>query len=84
VTAPKVRYFNVPLSEAAAAYFESCARVRNVMPGPLIKEMLELVASEVMLTNILDDDGKRRKASERKLGDRGYHERYHKRGQNKQ
>lgn len=66
------RYFNIPLSLEASAYFESCARIRNLMPGPLLAKTLELIAAETMLGNILDDDAK---PEHRKPGGRGFRER---------
>lgn len=68
------RIFSLRLSDEAAAYFESCARIRDVMPGPLVSEMLELISRDVLLGAILDDGEqlKRKKVS----GGRGF-ERHH-------
>ena len=66
------RFFNLPLSEKTASYFTELARPRNVMPGRLMANMLELIAENAMGDNILDDDGE----SMRRLGDRKFREQF--------
>lgn len=50
-----IRGLTLRLSEEAQAYFDSCARIRDVMSGPLIVEVLETVARSQLVQAVLDD-----------------------------
>jgi hypothetical protein len=51
-------------------YLRSCARIRKISMQALIIRILETIAEDQMVANILDDDA----VTQRRKGERGYRE----------
>jgi hypothetical protein len=43
------------IEDANAEYFDACARIRNISPRALIRRVLDAIAEDCMVANVLDD-----------------------------
>lgn len=48
----------LPLSAEQIAYIDSCARIRCISRGSLVKRLIKAITDDHMVLSILDDDSK--------------------------
>jgi hypothetical protein len=49
---------SINITPAQLAYFDSCARIRDIATGRLLSHMVEAIADDQLVLSILDDDSR--------------------------